>query len=608
MGTKSKRITNKVTKKNLKKKTGKVKVVKSWGFGIEHEMQIFHSGKDNIIFDVQESACMMTGDDGDFPDLSPEEKAKEKLSSACCKKMGDKCYYYPKTDEERDILFSKNRNRLTEKEFDLLVNLDWELTGRQARGCKPSATIVKRVPRLMPELVTGSFRNRTIQSIVAESQDQEATLMSALMRNPFTREKVKKYGKLTTHLCGTLDDIKVPVKPTSLEEDYKFEDAQYKDYVGSYHITVTLPHLSTIKTTEFVKMHQDTANQFQWIEPLLLTAFFTADPESVADGMDKATQGSFRIMNVGWGNLAGSDIRQFSKKGVSRGNTIKSHWRDGLRFKGLHKLQDCVRTAKPPSNYRNALSILTSDFRTFGQVDIGNFYEMEYCRNNYNPGDCPRLDGAPMNPPYGMEIRIFDHFPSKYLIDLMKIIVLLAANAKRHAPQGYVYEDKAWINQLQDIMREGWNAQVSNAYIRALNKNMGLKMKLLGNGETMTAFDLLKKVVRLLHKYNSNSDIVKTMDETPNQAPKLPEINRQCWELSYKSKIGDDIKKAVNKMAKGKWMYLEEFKQLLFRHGNGKVSEKHIGHQIEDILYAMQSLNQAELKLASGSIKQIKLL
>lgn len=601
MVTKSKRV-----KKPSTKKTKKPELM--WGFGIEHEMQIFHSGRENIIFDVQESACLVTGDDGDFPDLTDEERKKEKASSACCKKMGNTCYYYPKSEEERKLLFNKKQNRLTEKEFDLLLNLDWELTGRQARGCKPSPTIVKRVPRLMPELVTGSFRNRTIQSIVSESREQETTLMSALMRNPFTREKVEKYGKLKTHLCGTLDDIKVPVKPTIMTEDYKFEDAKYKDYVGSYHITITLPHLTNIKTKEFVNLHQDTANQFQWLEPLLLTAFFTADPESVADGLDKATQGSFRIMNVGWGNLAGSDIRQFSDKGVSRGNTIKTHWRKGLRFKGLHKLQDCIRTAKPPANYRNALSILTSDFRTFGQVNIANFYEMEYCRENFNPGDCPRLDGAPMNPPYGMEIRIFDHFPSRYLLDLMKIIVLVAANAKRHQPQGYVYEDKAWINQLQEIMREGWNANVSNDYIKALNKHLGLKMKLLGANEKMNAFDLLEKVVRLLHKYNSNSDIVATMDETPKIAPKLPQINRRCWELSYKSKLNADMKTVLDELPHDKWLYYAEFRQLLFRHGKGQITEKRIGHQIDDILYAMEALKQVELKIVSGSIKQVKLL
>lgn len=598
MGTKSKKI----------RSNKKVSDELNWGFGIEHEMQLFHSGKDNIIFDVQESACMMTGDDGDFPGLTPEEKKQERASSACCKKMGDRCYYYPKTKKERDLLFKKKQNRLTDDEFDLLINLDWELTGRQASGCKPNTTIVKRVPRLMPELVTGSFRNRTIQSIVAESRVQEATLLSSMMRNPFTREKVEKYGRLTTHLCGTLDDIKVPVKPTIADEEYKFEKAKYKDYVGSYHITITLPHKKTIKTAKFVKMHQDTANQFQWIEPLLLTAFFTADPESVADGLDKATQGSFRIMNVGWGNLAGSDIRQFAKKGVSRGNTIKTHWRKGLRFKGLHKLQNCVRTAKPPSNYRNALSILTSDFRTFGQVDIANFYEMEYCRENFNPGDCPRLDGAPMTPPYGMEIRIFDHFPSRYLLDLMKIIVLIAANANRHSPSSYVYENKAWINQLQNIMRNGWNSPVTNDYITIINKQLGLSLPLQKSGEKQTAYSLLKKVVQQLHKLNSTSNIVKVMDKTAKIAPKLPQINRRCWELSYKTKLNTNMKEVLKELPHNKWLYYPEFKQLLFRHGKGQVTEKRIGHQIEDILYAMETLNQVELKLVNGNIKQVKIL
>ena len=207
-----------------------------------------------------------------------------------------------------------------------------------------------------------------------------------------------------------------------------------------------------------------------------------------------------------------------------------------------------------------------------------------------------------------MEIRIFDHFPSRYLLDLIKIIVLVAANAKRHQPQGYVYEDKAWINQLQEIMREGWNANVSNDYIKALNKHLGLKMKLLGVNEKMNTFELLEKVVRLLHKYNSNSDIVATMDETPKIAPKLPQINRRCWELSYKSKLNANMKTVLEELPHGKWLYYAEFRQLLFRHGKGQITEKRIGHQIDDILYAMEALKQVELKIVSGSIKQVKLL
>ena len=54
-----------------------------------------------------------------------------------------------------------------------------------------------------------------------------------------------------------------------------------------------------------------------------------------------------------------------------------------------------------------------------------------------------------MAPPYGMEIRIFDHFPSKYLLDLMKILILISANSVRHAPESYVYENKAWIENFK---------------------------------------------------------------------------------------------------------------------------------------------------------------
>ena len=45
-------------------------------------------------------------------------------------------------------------------------------------------------------------------------------------------------------------------------------------------------------------------------------------------------------MNIGWGNLAGSDVRRFDK-GIGRYANIKSYWREGLEFEGLQKLKPC---------------------------------------------------------------------------------------------------------------------------------------------------------------------------------------------------------------------------------------------------------------------------
>ena len=61
------------------------------------------------------------------------------------------------------------------------------------------------------------------------------------MKNPHTRQKVKKYGEIRTIPYGTASNILVPIKPTMGWREYDFEDDESLDYTGSYHITITLP-------------------------------------------------------------------------------------------------------------------------------------------------------------------------------------------------------------------------------------------------------------------------------------------------------------------------------------------------------------------------------
>jgi hypothetical protein len=583
-----------------------------WGLGVEHEMQIFHQGagaskdnfeKANIIFDSQESTCFISGD--------------KHAQGACCKKVPGKMCYFSRNDIKTKAMrekFNTKRNKLTKDELDFLLALDWELTGRQASGCKNGPNIVKRTPVLMPELVTSKFRNRSINSIVEESIFQEEKYLECQMKNPFTREKVKQYGPLVTHLCGTLDNIKIPVRPTINKKTYDFEEVEYKDYVGSYHVTLTLPHNKDISAKRFVQIHRDCANQLQWLEPLMIAAFFSPDPESVGDGEDeiKGSEGSFRVMAVGWGNIAGSDVRKFDTDGIGRGTNMISKWRKGLRLKGTDKLDECVRSAKP--QYKKAMSILTSDFRTF------NFEPDENkCRRLYTPYDCPKIDGGIMEPPFGMEIRIFDHFPSAYLLDLMKIITLTAANADRHPAKTYVYSNVAWIEATQGIMTHGWNYKIKEDYIRELRKAMGLKLDLSvapWNGSKI-ALDVFKCLVAELYDVNKSSTIVKIMDETPEVAPRVPEINKLCWELSFNQKYFKTVMSRLRRAKKAglnkgfKRMKVSLFKKMLFSPIDGIPSVLRRGAwrtQFEDLCYALESKNKVMLDVNNGHIEKVKIL
>ena len=77
-------------------------------------------------------------------------------------------------------------------------------------------------------------------------------------------------------------------------------------------------------------MHEVFANQIQWLEPLLLSSFFSCDDKGVGTSKNYV-RGSYRILNIGWGNLAGSDIKRFGK-GIGRYANIKAYWREGLEF------------------------------------------------------------------------------------------------------------------------------------------------------------------------------------------------------------------------------------------------------------------------------------
>ena len=54
------------------------------------------------------------------------------------------------------------------------------------------------------------------------------------------------------------------------------KDNLLPEYNGSYHITFTLPYTDKTDNKEFIKMHQNFCNQLQWLEPLLLTSYFSA--------------------------------------------------------------------------------------------------------------------------------------------------------------------------------------------------------------------------------------------------------------------------------------------------------------------------------------------
>ena len=554
-----------------------------WGLGVEHEMHLFHKARNgmqntHILFDSQESTCFLSND-----------------HQSCCKYRGAKCDDFIELAKQQDT--TQSNFGLTGEELQYLKNMQWEISGRQIKSCRRPgeySEIIKRVPIMMPELISTNFSNRTIDSIAKEIISLEKHFIDIHMKNPNTKQKVDMYGPLTTHFCGSSSDILVPEHPVINNKEYIFNKAKMTDYLGSYHITITLPHTRDTKTSEFVKMHQNMAQQLQWIEPLLLTAFFS--PTEKAVGNPNEPEGSFRVMTIGWGNFAGSDVRKMGTQGLTRGANIKSSWRNGLEFTRTKKLNYCTSVA--PLQYKKSKSVHTGDFRTFGFE-----YDMDKCAELYTKGDCPRADGKPMAPPYGLEIRIFDHFPSEYLIELLRIVVLLAANAQRHPAKEYVYRDVRWKKAIHAIMKDGWNSIVDVKYITALRANLGLPI----HTTSVLAYDILKQIVKELYEINKHSFINKIMNENIEQEPVVPEINRICWEMAFTNHYNTSI---INFMKRTFYnqqvISINEFIKMMKQ--DPKLNFQMWVRDLNDVLYSLESHNHVQLEVFNGKIKNIKIM
>lgn len=284
-------------------------------------------------------------------------------------------------------------------------------------------------------------------------------------------------------------------------------------------------------------------------------------------------------MRVGWGNLAGSNVKNI-KDGIGRYATIKSYWRENLDFHEINKLSPCYKP-NPKLKEKSAISSLSSNIRTFGSTDPEKPWH--------------RVSGAPMNIPNGIEIRIFDHFETVFLISLLKFILLIAANAEIYKSKNFVYENKPWINSLKEIMTFGWRAILDKEYISELEENLDIKI----NSKSMMAYDILNEVNNALFEKNKSSDLLYMMSEEPNKKMNIPNINRNSWNYAFCLKMAnynktyERFQKLYNSIpSKCSMKNYSKLFETVFTEKRWKVNEL-------DILYFMESKKMIRIKNSS---------
>lgn len=504
----------------------------TWGIGIEHEMRLFH-----------------------MPNLKRTKKIEDYIAFDA---------FNPTLELIEEYEKQKKNTKLTDRDNDYLIKIlkTFEPTGRKCN----KKWVLRRLPVDMPEFITGDpFAKLPIEDYCEQMRLLERTYFMILKKHKLVNNLINKYGYLGLPPFGMASYIKVPKEITGTT--YKYYKKIYEDYTGSFHITLTLPFEKKNKYTEtdvekFVSTHENFANHFQWLEPLFITGFFSCDQKAVGN-KEKRVRGSFRIMRVGWGSLAGSDVRKL-RHGLGRYSNIKSYWREGLDFHELYKLRYCDKVSIPE---KGATSALGANFRTFGSTDPKRPWHRE--------------SGAPMTIPNGVEIRIFDHFNTAYLDNLCQIIIYIAANSKRNHADEYVYKNKHWINATQQVMKYGWRAEITQGYIDELEKVLKLKLK----PKTMMAYDLFEEVVEQLYNKNKDDVWIKNMVKS-TEKPKIPNVNRFSWEHAFNLYLNRSPKyfAKFRKMLKD-LSSVEEFKRVYFK----TFSKDKWSKNIDDIVYYLET-------------------
>ena len=310
------------------------------------------------------------------------------------------------------------------------------------------------------------------------------------------------------------------------------------NYTGSFHLTLTLPFPSlSYDMKQYYEQYKRYINNFQWIEPLIIALYTTTDMRGIGS-KTIYSRASYRILLSGWGQPGGSDVRKF-KEGLTRKVNIPLHWREGMNYPGMDKLKKYC--ANPNRKYdiehvdpdRNIYD-MGGDFRT-PSGDHGQPWEAR-----------DRLRGKY----FGVEMRILDVFPPKYVASFLRIIAFLVENSRNLKNKIYVYEDEDWIEAMHSVFKSGWRAELPKKYIDKLE--IALDLKFPEKPKMLDAFWTI--FLKVLYKKNNSGFYVETLlpqqmndefdrDVTSNVQPPLEKRNpnRESFDFGFLLKLNDSI-------------------------------------------------------------------
>jgi len=109
----------------------------------------------------------------------------------------------------------------------------------------------------------------------------------------------------------------------------------------------------------------------------------------------------------------------------------------------------------------------------------------------------------------GIELRIFDHFPTKYLNQILSILVPVILdsykNPKIIKSSNTHVSKQYWHNEMFNVITKGYSYTLGIPYVKAIEREFGIKLKEFKNMNSEIAMQILNE--KLGEKYNNPKSI-----------------------------------------------------------------------------------------------------
>lgn len=397
------------------------------------------------------------------------------------------------------------KGRFSKDELKKLVEIDFSNTGPY------------------PEFVTSNFKRVTVGQCVRELVDKEGTFQKLTRFLYGQTLKQCRYGAWPFIFTSNLEDYDKKTATPKVDTAAPQPDKPQKlrlteDYNGSYHINVTLP-----VQTNFFSGHLAAMKMLQWMEPLFVAVWGQPSVFSFADGNNgggwRYTEGSQRMVNNRFSRMGtrslvkapGETARQLLR-------TMKQRSADPERpIKKPVKIPRYVdRKKAPPTTV--PVYLPTVEYVMMAQPS-GESYGADFRRGQKEP--------------FGFEFRILDHFPPKYLPDILHILLLVCDQSAGADPDSIPdpQTNTDWNDLSKLVLMEGWNADVTTPQILAVTQALNLEVH---EPVPRTAIGLFSVILDLLWQANGRGRgaYTRRMVEASQRVkkPRVVNLNKQAFD------------------------------------------------------------------------------